>query len=245
MKNCHSNKIKPKQTIKKKDRPKKGTAFISLARILGFLFSFSSSFLSSSPSNLDYRRTLGELVLVFLFEDVEGRGPAFAGEPGGPRELGHGLVLVAHGVDQPRRPRRLGGEHADVDQLPDLLRRELAVGGEALVGLRELLRPGALLIALVAYVSSLVVAEALARRRGERVDARRELMGLAGASLMQTVNISTTNFQTFAELAFQFKLTPGIVVQTLVFALAMGFVGGFIPAWRAARLQIVDCLRAA
>ena len=36
------------------------------------------------------------------------------------------------------------------------------------------------------------------------------LMGLAGASLMQTVNISTTNFQTFAELAFQFKLTPGI-----------------------------------
>lgn len=71
------------------------------------------------------------------------------------------------------------------------------------------------------------------------------LMGLAGASLMQTVNISTTNFQTFAELAFQFKLTPGIVVQTLVFALAMGFVGGFIPAWRAARLQIVDCLRAA
>lgn len=71
------------------------------------------------------------------------------------------------------------------------------------------------------------------------------LMGLAGASLMQTVNISTTNFQTFAELAFQFKLTPGIALQTLVFALAMGFVGGFIPAWRAARLQIVDCLRAA
>jgi ABC-type antimicrobial peptide transport system permease subunit len=63
---------------------------------------------------------------------------------------------------------------------------------------------------------------------------------------MQTVNISTTNFQTFAELAFQFKPTPGIVVQTLVFALAMGFVGGFIPAWRPpARLQIVDCLRAA
>ncbi|GAA0744947.1 ABC transporter permease [Ideonella azotifigens] len=71
------------------------------------------------------------------------------------------------------------------------------------------------------------------------------LIGLAGASLMQTVNISTTNFQTFAELAFQFKLTPGIAVQTLVFALFMGFIGGFIPAWRAARLKIVDCLRAA
>jgi ABC-type antimicrobial peptide transport system permease subunit len=71
------------------------------------------------------------------------------------------------------------------------------------------------------------------------------LLGLAGASLMQTVNISTTNFQTFAELAFQFKLTPGIAIETMVFALAMGFVGGFIPAWRAARLKIVDGLRAA
>jgi len=71
------------------------------------------------------------------------------------------------------------------------------------------------------------------------------LIGLAGAAFMQAVNISTTNFQTFAELAFQFQLTPAIAVKTLVFALFMGFVGGFIPAWRAARLKIVDCLRAA
>ena len=71
------------------------------------------------------------------------------------------------------------------------------------------------------------------------------LLGLAGASLMQTVNISTTNFQTFSELAFQFKLTPTIALQTIAFALFMGLVGGFIPAWGAARLKIVDCLRAA
>lgn len=71
------------------------------------------------------------------------------------------------------------------------------------------------------------------------------VMGLAAASFMQAVNISTTNFQTFSELAFQFKLTPEIAVQTLLFALAMGFVGGFIPAWRAGRLKIVDCLREA
>ena len=71
------------------------------------------------------------------------------------------------------------------------------------------------------------------------------LLGLAAASLMQTVNISTTNFQTFSELAFQFKLTPTIAWQTLAFALFMGLVGGFIPAWGAARLKIVDCLRAA
>jgi len=69
--------------------------------------------------------------------------------------------------------------------------------------------------------------------------------GLAVASLMQAVNVSTTNFATFSELAFQLTLTPAIIGQSLVFALAMGLVGGFVPAWRAARLNIVDSLRAA
>ena len=71
------------------------------------------------------------------------------------------------------------------------------------------------------------------------------VVGLLAASLMQAVDISTTNFATFAELAFQFKFTSAIALQSLAFALAMGAVGGFIPAWRAARLKIVDCLRAA
>jgi len=71
------------------------------------------------------------------------------------------------------------------------------------------------------------------------------VVGLAGASVMQALSISTTNFQTFAEIAFTFTLTPGIVVASLAFALAMGFVGGFLPAARAARLRIVDALRAA
>jgi ABC-type antimicrobial peptide transport system permease subunit len=70
-------------------------------------------------------------------------------------------------------------------------------------------------------------------------------IGLAGAAFMQTLSISTTNFQTFAEVAFRFVLTPGIVAAALLFALAMGFVGGFLPAARAARLKIVDALRAA
>ena len=71
------------------------------------------------------------------------------------------------------------------------------------------------------------------------------VVGLAAASVMQAVDVSTTNFQTFAELAFRFVLTPRIAVQAMAFALAMGVVGGFIPAWRAARLQIIDCLRSA
>ncbi len=69
--------------------------------------------------------------------------------------------------------------------------------------------------------------------------------GLVAASFMQALSISTTNFQTFAELAFRFVLTPTIVVASLAFALVMGLVGGVLPAARAARLKIVDALRTA
>jgi len=70
------------------------------------------------------------------------------------------------------------------------------------------------------------------------------LAGLALASSMQFASFSTTNFQTFADLSFRFILTPGIAVKTLLFALVMGLAGGFLPAVRAARLNIVDALRA-
>ena len=69
-------------------------------------------------------------------------------------------------------------------------------------------------------------------------------IGLAFASLMQFASFSTTNFQTFAALSFRFTLTPAIAVQTLAFSLAMGLIGGFLPAMHAARLGIVDALRA-
>jgi ABC-type lipoprotein release transport system permease subunit len=69
-------------------------------------------------------------------------------------------------------------------------------------------------------------------------------VGLFFASFMQFMTISTVNFQTFSELAFKFTLTPGIIVQSMVFALIMGLVGGVLPALRASRLKIVDALRA-
>ncbi|MYN45127.1 FtsX-like permease family protein [Pseudoduganella sp. FT93W] len=70
-------------------------------------------------------------------------------------------------------------------------------------------------------------------------------LGLVCASLMQFISFSTTNFQSFSELAFGFRLTGAIIVKTLLFSLAMGGVGGFLPALRAARMPIVDALRAA
>jgi len=57
--------------------------------------------------------------------------------------------------------------------------------------------------------------------------------------------VSTLNFTSFSQLAFGFHLTPAIAAQSLLFAVVMGLLGGFLPALRAARLEIVDALRAA
>ena len=70
------------------------------------------------------------------------------------------------------------------------------------------------------------------------------LIGIALASLLQFISISTLNFNSFSELAFSFALSPSIVGWTLFFAALMGFIGGFLPSVRAARLNIVNALRA-
>jgi len=71
------------------------------------------------------------------------------------------------------------------------------------------------------------------------------IAGLALASGLQAFTITTMNWQSFSQLAFGFHLTPGIVMGTLAFSVVMGLVGGFLPSVRAARLEIVDSLRAA
>jgi hypothetical protein len=70
------------------------------------------------------------------------------------------------------------------------------------------------------------------------------IAGLMLASLMQFIHISTLNWQSFSELAFSFTLTPRIIVTSMLFAVLMGVLGGFLPAVRAARLSIVEALRA-
>jgi ABC-type antimicrobial peptide transport system permease subunit len=70
------------------------------------------------------------------------------------------------------------------------------------------------------------------------------VVGLGIASGLQFFTISTINFSTFVELAFSFSLSPSIAVSSLIFAVVMGVVGGFLPAARASRLNILDALRA-
>lgn len=70
------------------------------------------------------------------------------------------------------------------------------------------------------------------------------LVGLFAASFLQLLVISTINFGTFTELAFGFDLTTDVFISTLFFGFIMGITGGFLPAVRASRLNIVNALRA-
>ena len=54
---------------------------------------------------------------------------------------------------------------------------------------------------------------------------------------------ATMNFQTFSQVAFAFAVTPSLLVQGLSYAITMGFIGGLLPAIRAARLPISSALR--
>lgn len=71
--------------------------------------------------------------------------------------------------------------------------------------------------------------------------------GVLGCLLALPINgiqTSTTNWQSFGELTFAFRVTPQILLQGMLFALAMGFLGGLLPARRAARQVLAAGLRA-
>jgi putative ABC transport system permease protein len=67
--------------------------------------------------------------------------------------------------------------------------------------------------------------------------------GLAAYAGFNGYQTSTMNFQTFSQVAFAFRVTPALLVMGLIWSLVMGFVGGLLPAYRAARLPIAQALR--
>jgi putative ABC transport system permease protein len=72
------------------------------------------------------------------------------------------------------------------------------------------------------------------------------LGGALGCVLALPVNgltTGTTNFATFSEVAFNFRVTPTLLLSGMIFATFMGFLGGLFPAWRAAHENIVTALR--
>jgi putative ABC transport system permease protein len=69
--------------------------------------------------------------------------------------------------------------------------------------------------------------------------------GVLLASSLQVISVSTLNLGSFSELAFSFSLSPRIIIGSILFSMSMGVVGGFLPAVRASRLDIISALRAA
>jgi putative ABC transport system permease protein len=56
-------------------------------------------------------------------------------------------------------------------------------------------------------------------------------------------SLSTLNFNTFSQVAFDFRVTPGLLFQGIAWALAIGLLGGLLPAVRAVRLPVTEALR--
>lgn len=54
---------------------------------------------------------------------------------------------------------------------------------------------------------------------------------------------STMNFATFSQITFAFTVTPRLLLQALLYALILGFIGGLLPSLRAAKLPITSGLR--
>ena len=69
------------------------------------------------------------------------------------------------------------------------------------------------------------------------------VLGCLAVLRLNGFTTSTINFQTFSNIAFAFKITPGLMVMGVGFALAMGVLGGIFPAIRAARLPVATALR--
>jgi len=69
------------------------------------------------------------------------------------------------------------------------------------------------------------------------------ILGCIAVLPLNGFTAGTMNWQTFSHLAFAFRVTPGLLMAGIFFALFMGFVGGVLPAVRAARLQVAQALR--
>jgi ABC-type lipoprotein release transport system permease subunit len=69
------------------------------------------------------------------------------------------------------------------------------------------------------------------------------VIGCVLALPVHGLSTGTTNFSSFSEVAFKFRITPGLLVAGVVFSAFMGALGGLLPALRAARIPVARALR--
>jgi putative ABC transport system permease protein len=68
-------------------------------------------------------------------------------------------------------------------------------------------------------------------------------IGCALALPVHGLSTGAMNMTSFSELAFKFRITPGLLANGLIFSAVMGAVGGLLPAIRAARIPVARALR--
>ncbi|HEX6044383.1 MAG TPA: ABC transporter permease [Pyrinomonadaceae bacterium] len=69
-------------------------------------------------------------------------------------------------------------------------------------------------------------------------------IGILLALPLNFVSTGTSNWVTFSEIAFNFRVTSDLVLWALIFGAIIGLVGSLLPSIRASRFKIVDALRA-
>jgi putative ABC transport system permease protein len=69
------------------------------------------------------------------------------------------------------------------------------------------------------------------------------VLGCVLALPMHGISGATANFETFSEVFFYFRITPGILLRGMIFAVLVGMLGGYLPARRAARGRLIELLR--
>jgi putative ABC transport system permease protein len=70
------------------------------------------------------------------------------------------------------------------------------------------------------------------------------LLGIALALPLNGLATGTTNWLSFSEMTFEFRITPGLLQEGLLFALILGAIGGILPAAKASRQRAAIALRA-
>ncbi len=105
---------------------------------------------------------------------------------------------------------------------------------------REIATLRALGFSRIAVLTSFVIESVFLALLGGLVGC---LLGAIAVKLALSGVTGTTNFATFSEVVFAFRLTPELMTIGLVFSVVMGLFGGFFPASRAAFTKITNALR--
>lgn len=74
------------------------------------------------------------------------------------------------------------------------------------------------------------------------------IIGCVGAaSFMQVLlgkGMGMMSFESFSETVFHFRITPNMIIEGLIFSILVGLIGSFLPALRAARMPVIESLKA-